>query len=95
MFLPQRGVLAPARSLAGQLLYPAGAGAGSLSQAASLAVSPDHLRWLLQAVGLGELWERAAGDWQGELGWLQVRGHITPPTHPAAQPRHPRRGSHP
>jgi hypothetical protein len=68
MFLPQRGVLAPTLSLAGQLLYPSGA----LNQSASLAVSPGHLRWLLQVVGLSDLWERANGDWEGEHSWLQV-----------------------
>lgn len=69
MFLPQRGVLAPALTLVGQLLYPS---SGALSQSASLAVSPAQLRWLLQAVGLADLWDRAGGDWERELDWLQV-----------------------
>ena len=69
MFLPQSPVLAPGLTLAEQILYPF----SSLSQVRSLVCDPDHLRWLLHAVGLDSLWERAGGQWQAPLDWLQVR----------------------
>uniref|UniRef100_A0A061SNK9 Atp-binding cassette sub-family d member 1 n=1 Tax=Tetraselmis sp. GSL018 TaxID=582737 RepID=A0A061SNK9_9CHLO len=65
MFLPQEAVLAPTRTLAEQLLYPF----SSLSQSGSLGSSPAHLQWLLEAVGLGHLWDRAG--WDKPVGWLE------------------------
>ena len=75
MFLPQSPVLAPGLTLAEQILYPF----SSLSQARSLACDPDHLRWLLQAVGLDYLWERADGAWQAPQDWLQASSPSTLP----------------
>ncbi|KAL0041425.1 hypothetical protein WJX79_002885 [Trebouxia sp. C0005] len=58
MFLPQRPVAAPGKSLLEQLIYPA------VMPEEGTAMDLQHLAHLLQQVGLVDLLQRVQGDWQ-------------------------------
>ena len=63
MFLPQRPVAAPGKTLLEQLIYPA------VMPEDSTALDLQHLAHLLQQVGLTELLQRVQGDWRVSQNW--------------------------
>ncbi len=63
MFLPQRPVAAPGKTLLEQLIYPA------VMPEEGSAVDLQHLAHLLQQVGLTELLQRVQGDWRLSQNW--------------------------
>lgn len=63
MFLPQRPVAAPGKSLLEQLIYPA------VMPEEGTAMDLQHLAHLLQQVGLVDLLQRVQGDWQRSQNW--------------------------
>ncbi len=63
MFLPQKPVAAPGKTLLEQLIYPA------VMPEEGTALDSQHLAHLLQQVGLTDLLQRVQGNWHLSQNW--------------------------